>query len=155
MAAVNKSHSVGQAKQWTHDEHHSRICPGGENSGCELPRWWLVLSITLPTSDRICPHYWRRPVAAQDDGASKRLRGHSDRVNLQFSDTTKLHFRYANFDGVIRCGATEHWVLRAAGVAENVRVVKPGGPLLTTDADRSVTFDDAANFASYYKIRAF
>lgn len=34
-------------------------------------------------------------------------------------------------------------------------VLKPGGPLLITDTDRSATSDDAAKFVSYYKMPRF
>ena len=91
----------------------------------------------------------------QINRASKRLRAYSDRVKLQLGDATKLEFPDASFDGVISYGAIKHWISRSAGVAECVRVLKPGGPLLITDADRSATFDDAANFVSYYKMPRF
>ena len=51
---------------------------------------------------------------------------------------------------MISYGSIKHWTSRDAGLAECVRVLKPGGPLLITDADRSATFEDAENFVAMY-----
>lgn len=34
-------------------------------------------------------------------------------------------------------------------------MLKPGGPLLVTDADRSTTFEDTANFITHYRLPRF
>jgi ubiquinone/menaquinone biosynthesis C-methylase UbiE len=87
--------------------------------------------------------------------AGKRMRAYADRVQFQLGDATKLAFADQIFDGVMSYGSIKHWTSREAGMAECVRVLKPGGPLLITDADRSATFDDAANFIKHYKMPRF
>ncbi|KUI36745.1 class I SAM-dependent methyltransferase [Mycobacterium sp. GA-2829] len=81
----------------------------------------------------------------------KRLRDYSDRVTFQHGDATNLAFADRTFDGVISYGSVKHWTSRETGMAECVRVLKPGGPLLVTDADRSATFEDSSNFIKHYK----
>lgn len=84
--------------------------------------------------------------------ASKRMRTYADRVKFQKGDATKMDFADRSFDGVISYGSIKHWTSREAGLAECVRVLKPAGPLLVTDADRSTTFEDAKNFTTHYKM---
>ncbi|CAN5537656.1 hypothetical protein BH10ACT9_BH10ACT9_50980 [soil metagenome] len=87
----------------------------------------------------------------QLERATKRLASHADRVTFQRGDATALDFPDATFDGVLSYGSIKHWTSRQLGLAECVRVLKPGGPLLVTDADRSATFDDSAEFVRNYK----
>jgi ubiquinone/menaquinone biosynthesis C-methylase UbiE len=87
--------------------------------------------------------------------ARKRLRDYGDRVTFQHGDATRLGFADRTFDGVISYGSVKHWTSRETGMAECVRVLKPGGPLLVTDADRSATFEDSANFIKHYKFPRF
>ncbi|TFV60021.1 class I SAM-dependent methyltransferase [Mycobacterium sp. PS03-16] len=87
--------------------------------------------------------------------ARKRMRAYADRVTFQRGDATALDFPDRSFDGVISYGSVKHWTSQEKGMAECVRVLKPGGPLLVTDADRSATFDDAKDFISHYKMPRF
>lgn len=87
--------------------------------------------------------------------ARKRLRDYGDRVTFQQGDATKLTFADRTFDGVISYGSIKHWTSRETGLAECMRVLKPGGPLLVTDADRSATFEDCTDFISHYKFPRF
>jgi ubiquinone/menaquinone biosynthesis C-methylase UbiE len=87
--------------------------------------------------------------------ASKRMRAYTDRVSFQMGDATHLTFADRSFDGVISYGSIKHWTSRDAGLAECIRVLKPGGPFLVTDADRSATFEDAENFITHYKMPRF
>jgi ubiquinone/menaquinone biosynthesis C-methylase UbiE len=87
--------------------------------------------------------------------ASKRMRTYADRVEFRLGDATNLAFADRTFDGVISYGSIKHWAPQEAGLRECVRVLKPGGPLLVTDADRSATFEDSANFISHYKMPRF
>jgi ubiquinone/menaquinone biosynthesis C-methylase UbiE len=91
----------------------------------------------------------------QIERASKRMRAYTDRVRFQLGDATQLPFADRTFDGVISYGSIKHWPSRDAGLAECVRVLKPGGPLLVTDADRSTTFEDAEKFVSLYPMPRF
>jgi ubiquinone/menaquinone biosynthesis C-methylase UbiE len=82
--------------------------------------------------------------------ASKLLRGYGDRVRIESGDATQLAFPDNSFDGVISYGSIKHWADRDAGLAECLRVLKPGGPFLVTDADRSATFEDCQSFIANY-----
>ena len=75
--------------------------------------------------------------------ASKLMRGYGDRVRIELGDATQLAFPDCTFDGVISYGSIKHWASQDAGLAECFRVLKPGGPLLVTEADRSTSFEDA------------
>ena len=92
---------------------------------------------------------------AQVQRAAKRMRAYADRVRFQIGDATRLPFADDTFDGVISYGSIKHWTSRDAGLAECVRVLKPGGPLLITDADRSATFEDAESFIAMYPTPRF
>lgn len=87
--------------------------------------------------------------------ASKRMRAYANRVDFQLGDATSLPFGDGSFDGVISYGSIKHWTSRTGGLAECVRVLKPGGPLLVTEADRSASFEDAANFIKHYRMPRF
>ena len=87
--------------------------------------------------------------------ASKLLRGYGDRVRIESGDATQLSFPDATFDGVISYGSIKHWTSQDAGLAECLRVLKPGGPLLVTDADRSATFEDSQDFIANYASPGF
>ncbi|ETT26103.1 methyltransferase type 11 [Rhodococcus aetherivorans] len=87
--------------------------------------------------------------------ATKRMRRYGERVRFQVGDATRLDFADQTFDGVISYGSIKHWSSREAGLAECMRVLKPAGPLLITDADRSTSFDDAKKFIENYKMPRF
>jgi ubiquinone/menaquinone biosynthesis C-methylase UbiE len=80
--------------------------------------------------------------------AAKLMSGYGDRVRFEIGDATQLAFPDASFDGVLSYGSIKHWTSRDAGLAECIRVLKPGGPLLVTDADRSATFEDSQNLVA-------
>jgi ubiquinone/menaquinone biosynthesis C-methylase UbiE len=82
--------------------------------------------------------------------ASKLLRRYGDRVRFELGVATQLKFPDASFDGVLSYGSIKHWTSQDAGLAECLRVLKPGGPLLVTDADRSATFEDCQRFIANY-----
>jgi ubiquinone/menaquinone biosynthesis C-methylase UbiE len=87
--------------------------------------------------------------------ATKLLRGYGARVRIESGDATQLDFPDGSFDGVISYGSIKHWASRDAGLAECLRVLKPGGPLLVTDADRSATFEDSENLIANYTTPRF
>ena len=87
--------------------------------------------------------------------AAKRMRSYGDRVKFQLGDATRLEFPDATFDGVLSYGSIKHWTSQEAGLVECLRVLKPGGPLLVTEADRSATFEDTTEFISHYKMPRF
>jgi len=87
--------------------------------------------------------------------ATKRMRNYADRVRFELGDATQLAFADRTFDGVISYGSVKHWPSRDAGLAECVRVLKPGGPLLITETDRSTSFEDAKRFIENYTTPRF
>lgn len=87
--------------------------------------------------------------------ATKLLRGYGDRVWVEMGDATQLDFPDSSFDGVLSYGSIKHWASRDAGLAECIRVLKPGGPLLVTDAARSATFEDSENLIANYSTPVF
>jgi SAM-dependent methyltransferase len=56
---------------------------------------------------------------------------------------------------VLSYGSVKHWTSQHAGLAECIRVLEPGGPLLVTDADRSATFEDSQNLVANYTTPRF
>ena len=92
---------------------------------------------------------------AQIKRATKRMRNYGSRIRFDIGDATNLDFADQTFDGVISYGSIKHWSSREAGLAECLRVLKPGGPLLITDADRSTSFEDAQRFIEDYKMPRF
>lgn len=86
---------------------------------------------------------------------AKLMRGYGDRVRFEIGDATKLAFPDGSFDGVLSYGSIKHWTSQDAGLAECLRVLKPGGPLLVTDADRSATFEDSQNLIANYATPRF
>jgi ubiquinone/menaquinone biosynthesis C-methylase UbiE len=91
----------------------------------------------------------------QLDRAAKLLRGYGDRVRIESGDATSLAFGDNTFDGVLSYGSIKHWTNRDIGLAECLRVLKPAGPLLVTDADRSATFEDCQSFIANYSTPGF
>lgn len=87
--------------------------------------------------------------------AAKRMRNYGDRVRFELGDATQLSFGDSTFDGVISYGSIKHWTSRDAGLAECIRVLKPEGPLLITEADRSTSFEDAERFIENYTTPRF
>jgi ubiquinone/menaquinone biosynthesis C-methylase UbiE len=87
--------------------------------------------------------------------ATKRMRSYAERVRFEQGDAMQLDFADRTFDGVISYGSIKHWPSRDAGLAECVRVLKPGGPLLITEADRSTSFEDAERFIENYTTPRF
>jgi len=87
--------------------------------------------------------------------ASKLMRGYGDRVQIELGDATQLAFPDCTFDGVISYGSIKHWASQDAGLAECFRVLKPGGPLLVTEADRSTSFEDAERLIANYATPRF
>ncbi|WP_068158192.1 class I SAM-dependent methyltransferase [Rhodococcus phenolicus] len=83
--------------------------------------------------------------------ATRRMRHYGERVRFRVGDATRLDFADGVFDGVISYGSIKHWSSRETGLTECMRVLKPAGPLLITDADRSTSFDDAERFIENYR----
>lgn len=83
------------------------------------------------------------------------MAGYSGRVSFQLGDATNLDFGDETFDGVLSYGSIKHWTDQARGMGECIRVLKRGGPLLVTEADRSATFEDAERFITFYKAPRF
>ncbi len=65
-----------------------------------------------------------------------------------------LPFADASFDGVVSVASIKHWPDPAAGLAECVRVLRPGGRLVVVEADRGCHLDDARYFVAQWRIPA-
>jgi len=63
---------------------------------------------------------------------------HAAAENLPFEDNT--------FAAVVSAGAIKHWQSQTDGLAEMVRVLRPGGLLVVGELDRGCTIDDAKHF---------
>lgn len=72
--------------------------------------------------------------------------GYGDRLSYVVGSATALPFEDHSFDALISVGSIKHWSDRALGLRECVRVVRPGGLLLITEADRSCRFEDMNRF---------
>lgn len=71
-----------------------------------------------------------------------------DRVALVHGNATALPFNDGAFDHVYSTGSIKHWVDLRKGLAECLRVLKPGGQLLVMEADRGCRAEDAASWAA-------
>ncbi len=107
------------------------------------------------TSPTDAPPTWTSSVSIwpcpQVKRATRRMRHYGERVRFRVGDATRLDFADGVFDGVISYGSIKHWSSRETGLTECMRVLKPAGPLLITDADRSTSFDDAERFIENYR----
>ncbi len=82
----------------------------------------------------------------QLERASRAAQRFGDRVRFVQGSALELPFADESFDGVISYGSIKHWPSWHRGAAECLRVLRRGGPLLVTDADRSVRWDDCTAF---------
>lgn len=76
--------------------------------------------------------------------ARARARGapFGERMRFVEGSATALPFLAASFDLVVSIGSLKHWTDRAKGLAECVRVLRPGRGLVVTDADRESSPED-------------
>jgi ubiquinone/menaquinone biosynthesis C-methylase UbiE len=69
-------------------------------------------------------------------------------------DALELPFPDERFNAVVSIASIKHWPDQAKGLAECVRVLRPGGQLLVVEADRGCRLEDARSFVSRWKFPA-
>ena len=69
-------------------------------------------------------------------------------------DALELPFPDERFDALVSIASIKHWPDQAKGLAECVRVLRPGGQLLIVEADRGCRFEDAKSFVSRWRLPA-
>jgi ubiquinone/menaquinone biosynthesis C-methylase UbiE len=68
--------------------------------------------------------------------------GTGSRLEFVEGNALALPFEAGEFDHVYSLGSIKHWPDMTKGLAECLRVLKPGGQLLVLEADRSCRFSD-------------
>ncbi|GBE63769.1 hypothetical protein MFM001_02310 [Mycobacterium sp. MFM001] len=84
--------------------------------------------------------------AAQVQRAKARLAQFGERVQIHHAPAENLPFADNTFAAVMSGGAIKHWQDQAGGLAEMVRVLRPGGLLAVGEVDRGCTIDDVKRF---------
>lgn len=79
--------------------------------------------------------------AAQIARARRRTRLFANRVRFVVGSATELEFPDASFDAVLSVTSIKHWPSQRQGLAECVRVVKPGGLVLISEIDRGARLE--------------
>ena len=83
-------------------------------------------------------------------GAERRAReaGVAGRVEFIHGTALDLPFEANSFDHVYSLGSLKHWGEPRRGLTECLRVLKPSGRLLVTEADRGCRYEDATRWAA-------
>ena len=74
-----------------------------------------------------------------------------DRATIVEGSALKLPYASNRFDLVFSDASIKHWPNPARGLRECVRVLRPGGHLVVTEADRGCRFEDAAAFVRRWR----
>jgi ubiquinone/menaquinone biosynthesis C-methylase UbiE len=74
------------------------------------------------------------------------------RVRFVIGSALDLPFPDATFDALVSIASIKHWPDQAKGVAECVRVLKPGGPFAIFEADRGCRLEDARRFVDRWRL---
>lgn len=80
--------------------------------------------------------------------AQKAGDGYGQRLSYVVGSATALPFADGSFDALISVGSIKHWPDRLLGLSECVRVLRPGGLMIVTEADRSCQFEDMQRFVN-------
>jgi ubiquinone/menaquinone biosynthesis C-methylase UbiE len=75
----------------------------------------------------------------------RRNAGHQS-AELAVGDAPALRFAEQYFDATGSIASIKHWPDQSKGLAECVRVLRPGGQRLVVEADRGCRFNDARAF---------
>ncbi len=82
----------------------------------------------------------------------RRARTRAQRAEFVVGDALDLPFEDADFDDVLSVASIKHWPDPAQGLAECVRVLRPGGRLLVIEADRGCKLADVRRFVAGWHI---
>ncbi|WP_433598097.1 class I SAM-dependent methyltransferase [Nocardia sp. CA-135953] len=80
--------------------------------------------------------------------ATRRAANVRDRVRFEVASALNLPFADDSFSTVVSVGSIKHWPDRRRGMAEMVRVLRPGGRLTVLEIDRGCTFEAAQDFVA-------
>ena len=87
----------------------------------------------------------------QIERARRRNAGHQS-AEFVVGDALALPFADQCFDATVSIASIKHWADQSKGLAECVRVLRPGGQLLIVEADRGCRFNDARAFVSRWRL---
>jgi ubiquinone/menaquinone biosynthesis C-methylase UbiE len=84
--------------------------------------------------------------------ARRRAAPLGERVRFVENTAMDLPFPDESFDATISYGSIKHWPDRARGVAEMLRVLRPGGLFLLVELDRDCSLDDARRYIARWRL---
>jgi SAM-dependent methyltransferase len=90
----------------------------------------------------------------QVERATRRARDVADRVRFVIGSALDLPFADRSFDAVLSVASIKHWADRARGLAECVRVLRPGGAIAIIEIDRGCRPEDARSFVRGWRLPA-
>ncbi len=90
--------------------------------------------------------------AEQIARAKTRTAALGDRITLVEGSALNLPFKAMQFDAVLSVASIKHWPDPAKGIAECVRVLKPGGSLCIVEVDRACKLEDARRFIEQWHL---
>ncbi len=93
--------------------------------------------------------------AGQVQRARRRAAAASAQVSFVEGSALELPFDDASFDLVVSIASIKHWPDQARGMAECLRVLRPGGELVVVEADRGCRLGDARSFLQASKVPSF
>ncbi|MFF0456595.1 class I SAM-dependent methyltransferase [Nocardia africana] len=91
----------------------------------------------------------------QVERARHRAGALGERVRFRVGSATRLEFPDDRFAAVVSVGSIKHWPDRRAGLAEMMRVLRPGGRLTVLEIDRGCSFEAARRFVTRMNAPAF
>lgn len=117
-------------------------CGGGQHARLLATRRGDVRVTGLDLSDE------------QIERARSRSAAFGDRLRFVTGSALELPFADCSFDAVYSVASIKHWPDRQRGLAECVRVLRPGGQLVIVEADRGCKLDDARAFVGRWRLAA-
>ena len=126
----------------------------------DLPRGARVLEVGCGGGQLAHAVLEQRPdlswvgVDVSKDQIERARRRNADHQNAELvvGDALALPFADQCFDATVSIASIKHWPDQSKGLAECVRVLRPGGVLVVVEADRGCRFDDARAFVSRWRL---